>query len=349
MLTRDIITIGNNTKRKIRICTASLLLLCTGMVSMWYVLLSSKDKLYEEAIIIGDSDLADPTAAPFPIGVNPRTKTITENTTVDDYVSTHLSIETAEPTRRTSFIREIQERLVTAPWYQNVASPLSRILIIRPGYRKEQVVKQFGDILGWNDTERERFSELITSANPELPDGTFFPDTYMVTKDATPEDVATLVHNQFLIEILNRYGQADDTVPIADAIIIASLLEREAYDFNDMRYISGIIWNRLFIDMRLQLDATLQYAKGSQPTSPVWWPQVVPQHKYIDSPYNTYQNEGLPPAPIANVSAAAVIAALNPRETDCMFYFHDARAGFHCSETYEEHKALIKKYYGQSE
>jgi UPF0755 protein len=98
--------------------------------------------------------------------------------------------------------------------------------------------------------------------------------------------------------------------------------------------------------MRLQIDATLQYAKGSNPQH-VWWPKVTPSDKYIASAYNTYKNEGLPPAPIANPSMEAIIAALNPKKTDCMYYFHDKKAGFHCTKTYEEHVALLKEYYGK--
>ena len=98
--------------------------------------------------------------------------------------------------------------------------------------------------------------------------------------------------------------------------------------------------------MRLQIDATLQYAKGSKPSEP-WWPGVRPADKFIASVYNTYENSGLPPAPIANPSLDAILAALNPTKTDCMYYFHDRQAEFHCSPTYEEHVELLKQYYGQ--
>ena len=66
-----------------------------------------------------------------------------------------------------------------------------------------------------------------------------------------------------------------------------------------------------------------------------------PDDKYIESPFNTYSNKGLPPSPIANPSTDAIIAALNPKKTDCMYYFHDRKANFHCSVTYEEHVALL--------
>ena len=160
--------------------------------------------------------------------------------------------------------------------------------------------------------------------------------------------VAQLLLDEFSSEIIDRYDtQVEEQVPLETALTIASLLEREAYAFADMRIISGIIWNRLFIDMPLQLDASLQYVKGSLPTESNWWPVVKPADKYLKSPFNTYQTAGLPPTPIANPSLEAIVAALNPKTTDCLFYFHDDDGTFYCTETYEEHVALLQKMYGQ--
>ena len=114
-----------------------------------------------------------------------------------------------------------------------------------------------------------------------------------------------------------------------------------------MRIISGIIWNRLFANMNLQIDATVQYAKANKASVNSWWPAVLPRDISIKSPYNTYTNPGLPPTPIANPSVAAILAALNPVSTPCFYYFHDKMGQFHCSTTYAEHVALLKKYYGQ--
>jgi UPF0755 protein len=220
-------------------------------------------------------------------------------------------------------------------------------LVIYPGQRKEEVVQNFTDILNWNDEEKQRFADLITSSVPELAEGKFYPGHYSVPKEVTPEVVAELLISQFSKEIVDRYSEEVSVkVSLRDALTIASLLEREAYDFTDMRLISGIIWNRLFINMPLQLDASLQYARGSLPTEPKWWPQVKPKDKFIESPFNTYQEIGLPPAPIANPSLEAVVAALNPKVTSCLFYFHDADGGFYCTNTYEEHVALLKQIYG---
>jgi UPF0755 protein len=174
------------------------------------------------------------------------------------------------------------------------------------------------------------------------------PGIYFASID-DPEGVATLVHDRFDADILSKYSPSTaEQVPLEQALTVASLIEREAGSWDDMRMISGIIWNRLFKGMKLQIDATLQYAEANQRAGKTgWWPSVEPKDKYIKSAYNTYQHVGLPPAPIANPSLAAVLAALNPKKTDCLYYFHDSHGVFHCSKTYAEHVKLLKKYYGQ--
>ena len=157
-----------------------------------------------------------------------------------------------------------------------------------------------------------------------------------------------MVNKHFVEDILSHYGTTTaELVPLNDALTVASLIQREAAGSDDMRIISGIIWNRLFLNMNLQIDATVQYAEANARSAGSWWPPVATRNLFLKSPYNTYVNKGLPPTPIANPSVAAVLAALNPVNTDCMFYFHDRMGQFHCSATYAEHVALLKKYYGR--
>jgi UPF0755 protein len=254
----------------------------------------------------------------------------------------------ADNSRQARFMNRLLAEVAKWDWYQQLASGVSRILVIYPGERREQVIDNFGDILKWTDEERVLFESYMTEVEPFIEEGTFYPGRYVVPYDASPELVADLVYERFYAEILARYDESVEAhVALADALTIASLLEREAYDFTDMRIISGVIWNRLFINMPLQLDATLQYVRGSDTSESAWWPKVVPDDKFIESPFNTYENAGLPPTPIANPSVEAVLAALNPRVTDCMFYFHDADGKFYCTETYEEHVEMLRKIYGQ--
>jgi UPF0755 protein len=120
-------------------------------------------------------------------------------------------------------------------------------------------------------------------------------------------------------------------------------VQREAANEADMPLIAGIIWNRLLNDppMKLEIDATVQYALGE---SENWWPRIKPADYKTDSAYNTYLHTGLPPHPICNPGLDAIHAALNPDETDCLYYLHDSNGQIHCAKTYEEHKLNIEKY-----
>ncbi len=332
--------------KNIRTSRLSVLLLIFSVICVLIVfLIKTKEWVFEAAQttpVTAESITLEET---FPLGVDPLRELIVENPEVDAYLDLHLSPELTRTHRNSWFVRTLA-LLTQFAWYQNLASPISRILVVDSGERKEEVANNFSKILRWDDAETSAFISLIADASPALPDGKYFPGRYVVNKDATPQEVATMLNEQFAAQVLARYPEeVADVVPLQDALTIASLLEREAYDFEDMRYISGIIWNRLFVDMKLQLDATLQYARADT-GDPLWWPTVHPDDKYIDSPFNTYQNKGLPPAPIANPSIEAILAALNPKDTDCLFYFHDEDGGFHCTNTYEEHVTLLRQMYG---
>ncbi len=295
----------------------------------------------------GNSDDIYTTIPQFPVGVDPIKRVITEDTVADDFFEEHYAKRLENNGLSGSWFNKALGKLALMDWYQNLASASSRILVIQPGERKEQIAYNFGKILKWSDAEREQFQTLVIETSPVIQEGKFYPGKFTVAKSASPVDVAPLVVDGFNDSILKHYGpQVDAKVPLEQALIVASLLEREAYDFTDARHISGVIWNRLFADMRLQLDATLQYARGDKAWEP-WWPTPRPRDKYIESPYNTYKYEGLPPTAIANPSAEAVLAALNPVKTSCMFYFHDNNAGFHCSDSYEEHVQKLKNVYGR--
>ena len=111
----------------------------------------------------------------------------------------------------------------------------------------------------------------------------------------------------------------------------------------DANLISGIIWNRLNQDMRLQIDAIMQYTLGKN-ESGSWWGGISLAEKQSDSSYNTYRHEGLPPTPICSLNIDFIEAALNPIETECIFYLHDANKQIYCAKTYEEHKENIRMY-----
>lgn len=283
---------------------------------------------------------------PFPVSVDMYTQVIEDNPVVEEFFTETLA---QNPQSSHHWWNQIAELFSTRSWYQQLAAPVSRIVVIWPGDRKEELAKKIGDGLGWNKADRDVFKQLMDTSEPIMTEGKYFPGQYVTHYEATPEDMHELVYAAFEDEILEHYtDEVSVRVPLETTLIIASLIEREARnDLTNMREISGVIWNRIFIDMPLQLDATLQYVKGSKPHEPSWWPMVYPNDKYLTSPYNTYQNEGLPPAPIANPSAQAVLAALNPIKTDCLFYFHTSGGGYHCSADYAGHVAKLRAIYGR--
>jgi len=247
--------------------------------------------------------------------------------------------------------------------YINFASPFYRFVYISPGMRREEIVEKYSSILNW-DTADQKWFIASAPADPDhggFKEGYFLPKAYIVHKDATGEDVGKMMNQEFeqAIEekVLTKVASTTITVSntklssknkdlkkvvnLDTAIRIASIIQREAAGPHDMNLISGIVWNRLFAGMSLDMDATLQYIKGNEQN---WWPRVTGKDKYLESAYNTYQNKGLPPGAISNPSIDAINAAYNPQKTDCLFYLHDSKRKIHCSKTYEEHKKNVDLY-----
>jgi len=273
--------------------------------------------------------------------VDPLRKTITGDAAVDD-------TNAPESTLTASFWNAFAMsgmRAAVLQTYENIAHPGTAVVLVYPGLRKEEVAALFGKKLKWTDTEKKEFVLLSPDNSLEKGEGYFYPDTYYIPHaSTTPAAVHDEVVARFHDEVLKRYATSTATIVNVElALKIASIIQREAAGKHDMAIVSGVIWNRIFKDMTLDMDATLQYAKGNEKIG--WWPRVVSKDKYIDSPYNTYQNGGLPPTPISNPSIAAINAALNPKKTDAIFYLHDRRRRIHTAKTYKQHVANINKFY----
>jgi len=210
--------------------------------------------------------------------------------------------------------------------------------------RKEQVGEILADALGWNENDLEKWNTIYTNTTPEYFEGVYYPDTYLIPVDENGEQVAKRLISRFnekFAPYAEKYIAAN--IRWVTGLKIASLIAREAAGLNDMKLISGIIWNRLDKGMALQIDATMQYALGKN-SEGKWWGSIVLDEKQNDSPYNSYLHKGLPPTPICSPNIDYIEAALNPEETDCLFYLHDHFKQIHCAVTYEEHLQNIKKY-----
>lgn len=225
--------------------------------------------------------------------------------------------------------------LTDSPYFAWIEVPRAR--------RKEEIAGLLAERLSWNREQKEAWLSASDAWAPGYQEGVFFPDTYLIPSDAPPEQVAEIMRARFSEKFAPFAEEAArQNIKWTTVVTMASLIEREAAGPHDMPLIAGIMWNRLDDDMRLQIDASLQYAKGNEEDG--WWRAPTSEDKYIDSDFNTYQHEGLPPAPIANPGLDSIKAVLYPEATSCMYYLHDYRGIIHCSPSYAGHVANIREY-----
>ena len=176
-------------------------------------------------------------------------------------------------------------------------------------------------------------------------EGYLFPDTYLIPKDANIALIISLMFDNFDKKYASITPNEKKQLSKNDSVILASLIEREAKFSQDRPLISSVILNRLNIGMKLDVDATVQYALGYSKDQKSWWRKDLSlEDLKINSPYNTYTNQGLPPKPIANPGVASLQAALEPANTDYLYYISDKTGRNHYAKTLLEHNANIKKY-----
>lgn len=173
--------------------------------------------------------------------------------------------------------------------------------------------------------------------------GYIFPDTYNFERSTSIENILEIMRNNFEEKyqtIKNKTGLTKQEI-----VIIASLIEREARHDEDRAIISSVIHNRLNTGMKLDIDATIQYALGYNSVQKTWWKKgLTIKDLAVNSPYNTYTNAGLPPSPIANPGLAALNASANPSDSDYLYYITDKNGINRYAKTLEEHNANIRNY-----
>ena len=125
--------------------------------------------------------VVDTRPTPFPIGVNPAAKTISTSGDITDFAETYLAYTSRRET--ISWFGKLERRLARSAALQQLASPISRTLVIWPGDRREEVVDHFGDILRWDREERATFDTLVNSTVPTATDGMFMPGKYVLPND----------------------------------------------------------------------------------------------------------------------------------------------------------------------
>ena len=179
----------------------------------------------------------------------------------------------------------------------------------------------------------------VTEMHPE---GLFFPDTYLFGKGASDLAVLRRSYGAMARHLKEEWEARDTTVPYRspyEALIMASIIEKETGQAGERDMIGGVLVNRLRIGMRLQVDPTIIYGLGA-----AFDGNLKRSHLLEDGPYNTYTRAGLPPTPIAAPGLASLRAAVRPGKTDAMYYVSRNDGSSHFSRTLEEHNRAVARY-----
>jgi UPF0755 protein len=180
-------------------------------------------------------------------------------------------------------------------------------------------------------------SDFVAAAGPY--EGYLFPDTYEFAPTATPTQIAQTMNENFYTKIAPLEAQiASSTHSLSDIIIMASIVQDEANNATDQKLVAGVLWKRIAKGIALQVDAPFGYLQGRAEYSPSL------ADLSIDSPYNTYENKGLPPGPIGSPGLSAIEAALDPTTSNYLFYLTGHNGQMYYSATYAGQLANEKKY-----
>ncbi len=164
-------------------------------------------------------------------------------------------------------------------------------------------------------------------------EGYLFPDTYQVVADATADQIIRKALDNFDTKLSERMRSdlAASGMSVYELVTIASILERELLTLEDKKNGASVIYNRLEIGMPLQMDSTVNFVTGGNR------PSVTYADLEVDSPYNTYMYQGLPPGPIANPGLDSLIAALYPTDTNYLYFLTDPEGVAYFAATGEGH------------
>ncbi|MCK5590432.1 MAG: endolytic transglycosylase MltG [Candidatus Pacebacteria bacterium] len=174
----------------------------------------------------------------------------------------------------------------------------------------------------------EHFVELAEGS-----EGYLFPDTYSFLLNTKEDQIFKEMRDNFDKKIASIQEEIDASGrPLEEIIIMASIIEKEAWKEEDRRLISGVLWNRIEIGMPLQVDAAFLYINGKSTY------HLTYDDLDIDSPYNTYKYKGLPVGPICNPSLSSLKAAVLPEESEYLFYLADRNGNTYYAFNFEGHK-----------
>ncbi len=174
------------------------------------------------------------------------------------------------------------------------------------------------------------------------PEGLLFPNTYAYTWGDSDFDIVERAYNAMQETLAKEWAQRADGLPYKtdyQALIVASMIEKETALDKERPEIAGVILRRLKIRMRLQIDPTVVYGMGKP-----YGTRLTRKNLKQPTPYNTYTNYGLPPTPIDMPSLASIKAALHPSDGTALYYVSREDGSHQFSDTYLKHREAIAQY-----
>jgi len=195
-----------------------------------------------------------------------------------------------------------------------------------------------------HDTRSRTDAELLAAAGATEPhpEGLFFPDRYHFARGASDVSVLRRAYLRMQTMLEAQWARRSPDLPLAnryEALVLASIVEKETGRDADRPLVAGVLVNRLRKGMKLQVDPSVIYVLGSEFDG-----NLRRRDLERDGPYNTYLREGLPPTPIAMPGLASISAALNPAATPALYFVARGDGSSHFSATLVEHNRAVTKY-----
>lgn len=184
--------------------------------------------------------------------------------------------------------------------------------------------------------------EVVAPESGLPPEGLLYPDTYLHGHGHADADILRASHGRLMELLEAEWPRRKEGLALEspyEAVILASIIEKETGLDGERGLVSSAFHNRLRIGMRLQSDPTVIYGLGEGFDG-----NLTRRHLEEDTPWNTYTRAGLPPTPIAVPSRESLLAALNPPESDYLYFVADGSGGHHFSKSLREHINAVNRY-----
>lgn len=228
----------------------------------------------------------------------------------------------------------------------------TRITILE-GWRREEIADYLfeNSLLPEISNEGKSIFELRQEIIDKIKEGYFFPETYHLSKDSSLTELVAIAKELFDTQVdasmLTAY--ASQNLTLDEAVIVASIVEREAMTDESRTLVAGILLKRLENDWPLEADATVQYAMADRDcvnteTCSWWAKDIYEEDLNIDSFFNTRKYPGLPPEAICNPSLSSLQAVASPTESEYWFYLTGSDGNMYYAKTLEEHNQNIANY-----